>query len=143
MDTKELVEVINLFSQKNIKRLVISKGDFSLELEKENLNMGLGKIESYHEKSNTMDLLLSQPVEGYKVKSILAGIYYEAPSPESQAFVKEGDTVEKGDTICIIEAMKMINEIKAPVSGVIRKIYFKNEDLVQYDDVIMEIEEDV
>lgn len=51
--------------------------------------------------------------------------------------------MEKGQVVCIIEAMKMINEIKAPISGVISKINFKNEELVQYDDVIMEIEEDV
>ena len=55
--------------------------------------------------------------------------------------MKLGDSVDKGEVICIIEAMKMINEIKAPVSGVIKRINFKNEELVQYDDVIMEIEE--
>ena len=49
----------------------------------------------------------------YKVKSPIVGVYYEGPSPEASAFVKEGDYVKQGDTICIIEAMKMINEISA------------------------------
>lgn len=143
MDTKDIIEIVNLFSQKNLKRLNISKADFSLQLEKESPGLGIGKTESYIEKQRFVEEFETMDMEGYKVKSILAGIYYEAPSPESEAFVKVGDSVVKGDTICIIEAMKMINEIKAPVSGVIRKINFKNEELVQYDDVIMEIEENV
>ena len=70
-------------------------------------------------------------------------MYYEALNPEMEPFVKVGDRVAEGDTLFIIEAMKMINEIPSPFSGVIKKIYFKNEDLIQYDDLVMEIDIDV
>lgn len=140
MDKKEIIEILDLFSEKNFKRLSIKKGKFALEVEKESQNIKAVNIE---EQKVTQEEVEPKKAAGYEVKSPLVGVYYEAPSPESEPFVKLGDFVEKGQVVCIIEAMKMINEIKAPISGVISKINFKNEELVQYDDVIMEIEEDV
>ncbi|NMB26639.1 MAG: acetyl-CoA carboxylase, biotin carboxyl carrier protein [Tissierellia bacterium] len=140
MDKKEIIEILDLFSQKNFKKLTIKRKDFTLEVEKEAQNsniIGVRKLDT------DQKLIEAKESTGYKVKSPLVGVYYEAPSPESEPFVKLGDFVKKDEIICIIEAMKMINEIKAPVSGVVKKINFKNEELVQYDDVIMEIEEDV
>lgn len=140
MDKKDIVEIIGLFSEKKLNKLIIKEGEFTLELEKGSQN---GKyLEMSKEESNQEDLLPVE-VKGYEVKSPIVGVYYKAPSPESEPFVKVGDSVEKGEIIFIIEAMKMINEIKAPVSGVINKINFENEELVQYDDVVMEIKEDV
>ena len=62
-------------------------------------------------------------------------------APDAPAYVQVGDRVQKGQTLCIIEAMKMMNEIKAPVSGEIIEILAKNEDLVEYDQTIMLIKE--
>ena len=77
------------------------------------------------------------------MRSPVVGVYYESSSPDLPPFVKKGDRVKQGDTVCIIEAMKMINEISAPVSGIISKVHFNNEDIVEYDDILMEIIEDV
>ncbi|NLJ98709.1 MAG: acetyl-CoA carboxylase, biotin carboxyl carrier protein [Tissierellia bacterium] len=140
MDKKEIIEILDLFSEKNLKKLSIKKGEFDLEVEKESQNIKAVNIEA---QKVTQKEVEPKKAAGYEVKSPLVGVYYEAPSPESEPFVKLGDFVEKGQVVCIIEAMKMINEIKAPISGVISRINFKNEELVQYDDVIMEIEEDV
>ena len=140
MDKKDIVEIIDLFSEKKLNKLIIKKGEFSLELEK---GSQIGKFLDMDKEEIDQEDILPEGVKGHEVKSPLVGVYYEAASPESDPFVKLGVFVDKGDTICIIEAMKMINEIKAPVSGVINKINFINEELVQYDDVIMEIEEDV
>ena len=140
MDKKEIIEILDLFSEKNLKKLSIKKGEFDLEVEKESQNIKAVNIEA---QKVTQKEVEPKKAAGYEVKSPLVGVYYDAPSPESEPFVKLGDFVEKGQVVCIIEAMKMINEIKAPISGVISKINFKNEELVQYDDVIMEIEEDV
>ena len=140
MDKKDIVEIIGLFSEKKLNKLIIKEGEFTLELEKGSQN---GKYLEMSKQELNQEDLLPVEVKGYEVKSPLVGVYYKAPSPESEPFVKVGDSVEKGEIIFIIEAMKMINEIKAPVSGVINKINFENEELVQYDDVIMEIKEDV
>ena len=140
MDKNEIIEIMDVFSKKNLNKLIIKKNEFVLEMEKEKQEY---KSVDIKEEEIVQEDTLAEEIKGYEVKSPLVGVYYEAASPESEAFVKLGDYVEKGEIICILEAMKMINEIKAPISGTINKINFQNEDLVQYDDVIMEIKEDV
>ena len=140
MDKNEIIEIMDVFSKKNLNKLIIKKNEFVLEMEKEKQEYRSVDIK---EEEIFLEDALAEEIKGYEVKSPLVGVYYEAASPESEAFVKLGDYVEKGEIICILEAMKMINEIKAPISGTINKINFQNEDLVQYDDVIMEIKEDV
>jgi acetyl-CoA carboxylase biotin carboxyl carrier protein len=66
------------------------------------------------------------------VKSPIVGTYYEAPSPGTPPFVKVGDTVKEGQVLCIIEAMKLMNEIEAEVSGVLAKMFVSNGNPVEY-----------
>ncbi len=70
--------------------------------------------------------------EGHIVKSPMVGIYYASPSPDTSAFVETGQAVEKGDILCIIEAMKIMNQIEADVSGVISKIFVENGEPIEY-----------
>lgn len=79
---------------------------------------------------------------GYQVKSPMVGTYYSAASPEAKSFASVGQKVKAGDTLCIIEAMKMMNQIEAETSGTIKQIIAKNEDPIEYDQVLMIIEED-
>ena len=76
----------------------------------------------------------------HKVVSPISGTYYEAPSPGAEPFVKEGQHVNAGSTLCIVEAMKVMNEIKAPVTGKVVKIFKKNTDIVKPNDVLMVLE---
>ncbi len=75
-----------------------------------------------------------------KVLSPMPGTYYAASSPESDPFIKEGDQVVKGDTLCIIEAMKIMNEIEAESNGVIKKIMIQNGTAVEYNQPLFLIE---
>lgn len=70
--------------------------------------------------------------EGHAVKSPMVGTFYRSPSPDAKAFVEVGDTVAVGDTICIIEAMKLLNEIEADKAGVVKKILVDNGLAVEY-----------
>lgn len=70
---------------------------------------------------------------GNEVLSPMPGTFYSSPSPEEDDFVKEGDSVNKGDTLCIIEAMKIMNEIEAEEGGVVKKILISNGDPVEYN----------
>ncbi len=72
-------------------------------------------------------------VSGNEVLSPMPGTFYNSPNPEEDVFVKEGDEVNKGDTLCIIEAMKIMNEIEAEEGGVVRKILVSNGDPVEYN----------
>ena len=74
-----------------------------------------------------------------KILSPMPGTFYAAPSPEANAFVKEGDLVVEGDTLCIIEAMKIMNNIEAEQSGRITKILVENGKSVEYNQPLFEI----
>ncbi|GIW35576.1 acetyl-CoA carboxylase biotin carboxyl carrier protein [Meiothermus sp.] len=75
-----------------------------------------------------------------EVKAPIVGTFYRAPSPDAEPFVKEGDTVKKGQVLCIIEAMKLMNEIESEVSGVVRKILVANGEPIEYGQVLFLIE---
>ncbi len=75
-----------------------------------------------------------------EVRSPFVGTYYASPSPDSDPFVRVGQRVKKGDVLCIIEAMKLMNEIEAETDGVIAEILVKNEEPVEFDRVLFLIE---
>lgn len=77
--------------------------------------------------------------EGREIKSPMVGVFYSAASPDSDPYVQVGQSVKKGDTLCIIEAMKLMNEINAEESGVITEICVKNGDLVQFGQPLFKI----
>lgn len=76
---------------------------------------------------------------GNMVKSPIVGTFYAAPASDKPSFVKVGDKVKEGDTLCIVEAMKIMNEIPSPYDGEIAEIYVKNEELVEYGQPLFRI----
>ena len=80
-------------------------------------------------------------LSGTPVKSPVVGTFYSASAPGADPFVTVGQQVKKGQTLCIVEAMKMMNEITAPISGTVTDILVKEEDMVEFDQVIMLIKE--
>ena len=133
-------ELMKAFEEANINKMKLEMHDLKLELEKSSgtaqKSIETRREEILEEKEPQSDIL------AYKVKSPLVGTFYASPSPDAKAYVQVGDHVIKGTTLCIIEAMKVMNEIKAPVNGVIQKILVQANDMVEYDQVLMTIEED-
>ena len=78
--------------------------------------------------------------DGYEVKSPMVGTIYTASSPDEEPFVKVGKMVKKGDVICIIEAMKLMNEVEAEVDGEVVEILAKNEAMVQFGEILVVID---
>jgi acetyl-CoA carboxylase biotin carboxyl carrier protein len=76
----------------------------------------------------------------FVVEAPMVGTFYRAPAPGAEPFVKEGDFVEKGQTLCIIEALKVMNEIESEVSGIVRKILVENGQPVEYGQPLFYIE---
>lgn len=147
MDIKDIKDLIITINNTDIERV---------EIEKDNIRIMISKGNSNKVKDSTT--IVSNPIEVevnkeiitreevslvdenlYIVKSPMVGVYYEAPSPGEESFVKVGSIVEKGQTLCIIEAMKLMNEIEAEVSGEIVDILVKNEDVVEYGQPLMKI----
>lgn len=132
--------LMKAFEEANINKMKLEMHDLKLELEKSSgtaqKSIETRREETIEEKEPQSDIL------AYKVKSPLVGTFYASPSPDAKAYVQVEDHVTKGTTLCIIEAMKVMNEIKAPVNGVIQKILVQANDMVEYDQVLMTIEED-
>ena len=79
-------------------------------------------------------------ISGTKIESPMVGTFYIAPSPTSDPFIKEGDSVTEGQTLCIVEAMKLMNEVKSSVSGKVKKILVKDGDTIKKGQALVIIE---
>ena len=147
MDIKMLVEVLEtsninkLHYKKDREELILEKSPSSQEISKP-----VAKIatESFKETVKTEKIeipstTIDSAVNSTQIKAPLVGVFYQAPNPEAEPFVDLGKQVKKGDTLCIIEAMKVLNEIKAPVDGKVIAIHAKNGDVVSYDQILMDI----
>ncbi|MBP9706989.1 MAG: acetyl-CoA carboxylase biotin carboxyl carrier protein [Oligoflexales bacterium] len=112
-----------------------------------NVNTALGYNNTAQNQQQQVAPLAAQSVEsgvvskkeGKMIRSPFVGTYYESSSPGSDAFVQVGQRVSKGDTLCIVEAMKIMNEIEADSDGVILEILAKNEDPVEFDQALFVI----
>ncbi len=131
-----------LFEKLNLTEMVVEEGEFKLKMKKElnaaNDNHAFATVETKitenkEDKSKIIDIRSSaSETAQFKeiVKAPILGIFYPRAGEEKNVVV--GDEVKKGDVLCTIEAMKMMNEVKAPVDGVIREICAKEGDLVEY-----------
>ena len=95
------------------------------------------KMEKTESKASTVDSSSSSIAN--EILSPMPGTFYAAPSPDADAFIKKGAQVKKGDTLCIIEAMKIMNEIEAEHSGVISEILINNGEPVEYNQPLFKI----
>ena len=108
------------------------------KLSSENLNIpNLSKDFPPNENSNDHKDIHSENL--IEVKSPMPGTFYSAPDPESTSFVNIGDNVNAGDTICIVEAMKIMNEIQVEESGTIEEILVENSSPVEFDQVLFKL----
>ncbi len=81
------------------------------------------------------------PADGVtRIESPMVGVFYRAPDPDAPAFVDVGDTVVPGQVLCILEAMKLFNELKAETSGVVRAIHVENAQPVEFGELLFELE---
>jgi len=138
MDLKELEKLIKLFEASKITILELDENGTKIKLSKNKNDIIIGNnsqeattISSDKAEANAID---DAPVaiDGTVVKSPLVGTYHEAPYKDANPFVKTGDKVKKGEKLCIIEAMKVMNEITAPCDGTIKKIYASDGEMVEY-----------
>jgi len=150
MDIRKVKKLIELLEESGIDELEIREGEESVRI-------------SRHSKTPAQQYYAPAPVAapapapvaapvaaaaeapaapqhaGNVIKSPMVGTFYRTPAPGSPAFVEVGKTVKKGDTICIVEAMKMMNHIEAEVGGVIESILVENGQPVEYDQPLFTI----
>ena len=126
----------------NIRTIKIKKGNYEIEISTEEFssNQNIKKFTSQTETTSESDKNLKQKTETKLeniVKSPMVGVVYLSSDPSSQPYVKEGQHVKQGDILMLIEAMKTFNEIKAPRSGVVKKIIALNSQPVEFGDSLV------
>lgn len=136
MNTKKIKNLIEILNDSNLESLTYKDQDFEIELKKASvLNVSPQIVSNIVENNHVEDTAVNKDY----IKSKLVGIFYSKPSPDQKPFVTVGTSVSEGDVLCIIEAMKVMNEIKASKSGVIESVLVKDGETVDFDQPLFSI----
>ena len=146
MDLRKLKKLIDLVQESGISELEVTEGEERVRIAK-HYGVVAAPLQQYAAPAampaapaavSSVNLDDDLP-EGHVVKSPMVGTFYRSSSPGSDAFVQIGQTVKEGDTLCIIEAMKLLNEIEADASGVIKAILLDNGEPVEFGEPLFVI----
>jgi acetyl-CoA carboxylase biotin carboxyl carrier protein len=143
MDLRQLKSIMKEFEESTIHKLEISEKDFTVKLEKKGNDPMNPVSQSYTpiEVVNQTEEIKTEINSNVLIKAPLVGTFYDSSSPDSESFISLNKKVSKGDVLFIVEAMKVMNEITSPVSGIVRKIHVSNATVVEFGQVVLEIEE--
>ena len=138
MDIRKVKKLIEMMEESDISEIEMKEGDESLRISRGGVAVPvqtpLPVPKTGSADSGRVDPLVSaQATTGHVIGAPMVGTFYRAPSPSSPAFVELGDRVKEGDTLCIIESMKMMNHIKADKAGTVEAILVANEAGVEFD----------
>jgi acetyl-CoA carboxylase biotin carboxyl carrier protein len=149
MDLRKLKKLIDLVQESGIAELEITEGEEKVKIVKGGV-VTVGTAQPIALPAAPIAGALAAPAgaaaepeagqEGHVVKAPMVGTFYRSPSPDAKPFVEVGQAVKEGDTICIIEAMKLMNELEAEVEGTIREICVENAEPVEYGQVLFRVE---
>ncbi len=153
MDIRKVKKLIELLEESGIDELEIKEGEESVRDQPPQQDPGPAVLRAADASTGSCRCPAAAPplppapaaracclqLNGFVVKSPMVGTFYRTPAPTSPAFVEVGKTVKEGDTICIVEAMKMMNHITAEKAGVIESILVENGQPVEYDQPLFTI----
>lgn len=154
MDIRKIRKLIDLLNEFNINEIEVQEGEESVRITKGATQMGTASTQmmlpsaappsppALAEPSAPATARESAPQSGHRVKSPMVGTVYLAPTPGAQPFVKVGQHITEGDTLCVIEAMKMFNQITADKSGTLSARLIENEHPVEFDQPLFIIDTD-
>jgi len=150
MDIRKIKKLIELIEESDIVEIEIREGEESVRLSRYSATVQPAAvpaaapvlaIQPTGAAAQAVAAEEAEKISGHIVRSPMVGTFYRAPSPGAKSFVEVGDRVNVGDTLCIIEAMKILNQIEADKAGVIAKILVENAQPVEYNQPLFVIEE--
>lgn len=146
MDLRKLKKLIDLVEESGISELELTEGEEKVRISRatqaapQAIQQMVAQAPLAAPAASATDTPAApEAVQGHEVESPMVGTFYRSSSPETSAFVQVGDTVEVGDTLCIIEAMKLLNEIESDKAGVVKKILIENGQPVEYGETLFVI----
>ncbi|WP_372504545.1 acetyl-CoA carboxylase biotin carboxyl carrier protein [Thiothrix lacustris] len=148
MDVRKIQKLISLLEGSDVAEIEIKEGEDSVRISRVNSGMTLSAPpQQYYAPQATLAAapVAAEPVapaapSGHVVESPMVGTFYRASSPTAKSFVEVGHSVKLGDTLCIIEAMKMLNQIQSDASGIVKAILVDNEQPVEFGQPLFIIE---
>ena len=149
MDIRKVKKLIELLEESDVAEIEIHEGEESVRISRASTAVVAPMAAPVAAAPMAAPAPAAAPVaapaaepeiQGHAVRSPMVGTFYSAPSPEASAFVKEGDTVSAGQTLCIIEAMKILNQIESDKAGKVTKILVENGQPVEFDQPLFIIE---
>lgn len=156
MDIRKIKKLIELVEESGIPELEISEGEESVRISRTTANAGFPVMQQAYAAPMMQQPALSNAVapaatpameapaaaeiSGHIVRSPMVGTFYRTPSPDAKAFIEVGQKVNVGDTLCIVEAMKMMNQIEADKAGTVKAILVESGQPVEFDEPLVVIE---
>jgi acetyl-CoA carboxylase biotin carboxyl carrier protein len=140
MDIRKVKKLIELLEESGIAELEIKEGEESVRITRYSATAPVMQMAAPAMAAPVAAVPAAADMSGQQIKSPMVGTFYSSASPTSGTFVSQGQKVKVGDTLCIIEAMKMMNQIEADKSGTIRSIMVENGSPVEFDQVLFIIE---
>ena len=153
MDIRKIKKLIELLEESGISELEITEGEESVRISRNGPAQHYAPVQHYAPApQHAAPAAAAAPavaapaadapkaISGHVVKSPMVGSFYRAASPTAKAFVEVGQSVKVGDTLCIVEAMKMMNQIQSDKAGVVKEILVENGDAVEFDQPLFVIE---
>ena len=149
MDIRKVKKLIELLEESGVAEIEIHEGEESVRISRASQPMATAPVMAAPAPvaaapaaapAVEAPAAADEVIDGHAVKSPMVGTFYRAPSPGAQPFTEVGKSVNVGDTLCIIEAMKMLNQIEADKAGVVKAILVENGQPVEYDQPIFIIE---
>ena len=148
MDIRKVKKLIELLEESGLSEIEITEGKDKVRISKQTTSKSndsqtvvySNQIQENNEGSSNHKQILRNGL--HEVKAPMIGTYYQAAEPGAEAFVKVGDPVSEGDTLCIIEAMKMMNKIESDADGIIERVLVQNGDPVEFDEVLFLISQE-
>lgn len=153
MDINEIKKLIKVFESSQVTELSISEGDLKIKMSKNGSGVSgynaaivssNSRTENFDDKSSKPETLKEKEIQKTEenlhiINSPIVGTFYRAPAPDADPYVQVGDTVSTGTVLCIVEAMKLMNEIESDVSGKVVKILVDNGTPVEYGQPLFQI----
>ncbi|MGX5175448.1 acetyl-CoA carboxylase biotin carboxyl carrier protein [Aliikangiella sp. IMCC44653] len=150
MDIRKVKKLIELLEESGVAEIEIKEGEESVRISRATAPMAAAPMQyaaapapapaaAPVAAAEAPAAAPAQPA-GHQVKSPMVGTFYRSPSPGAKSFVEVGDSVKAGDTLCIVEAMKMMNQIEADASGTIKAILIEDGEPVEFDEPLFIIE---
>ena len=143
MDIRKIKKLIELVEESGISELEISEGEESVRISRSAPAASYPVMQQAYAapvQQPALSAAVAAEISGHIVRSPMVGTFYRTPSPDAKAFIEVGQKVNVGDTLCIVEAMKMMNQIEADKAGVVKAILIESGQPVEFDEPLVVIE---